>query len=555
MNRFFSYVLACLTLIFFVLFLFIPLFTVVREGCDPAIFREVLRSRLYMQGLLNAVLISLVTTALVTLISVPLASLYDRWNFPGKSACSVMMMAPMILPPFVGALGFRQLLGHYGVLNSILTSCGLPPVDWLGGSGRFFSICVIEALHLYPIMYMNLIAAFANIDPAQLESARNCGAGAWMRFRSVILPLLKPGLLAGGSLVLIWSFTELGTPLMFGFNTVTPVQIFNGVMELGTNPSAYSLMIIMLAVSCLLYMLVKLVLGHSSTAAMSKGAPGAQAQTLNGWRKYLPLTVFILFTMVSVLPHVCLFLTASSSSWNGTILPENFTLMHYRNALSDKLVVPGILNSIRYSLLAVVFSVAIGAVTAFLCKRSRLRFSWFLDLTAMSPLMIPGIVMAVGFVGMTLRYRWAHVLFDPVADPVILLAVAYAVRRVPYVLRSVAGGLDQTPIVLEEASRNAGAGVFRTVLRITVPLVMANLIVGALFAFSFSMLEVSDSLILAQKTEFYPITKAIYELSSYLGAGPCTAAAFGVWAMLFLASSLAVASVLLGRKLGSLFSM
>ena len=91
--------------------------------------------------------------------------------------------------------------------------------------------------------------------------------------------------------------------------------------------------------------------------------------------------------------------------------------------------------------------------------------------------------------------------------------------------------------------------------RITLPLILANLIVGALFAFSFSMLEVSDSLILAQKSEFFPITRAIYELSMILGSGPFTACAFGVCAMLFLAATLAAAGAMLGRKIGAVFRL
>jgi len=67
------------------------------------------------------------------------------------------------------------------------------------------------------------------------------------------------------------------------------------------------------------------------------------------------------------------------------------------------------------------------------------------------------------------------------------------------------------------------------------------------------MLEVSDSLILAQKAKFYPITRALYELSQILGSGPGTACAFGVWAMLFLAATLAAAGIMLGRKIGSIF--
>ena len=555
MKRFVSIFLALAVLTFFTLFLFLPLFTVVAEGCDPAIMREVFRSRLYLRGMANSLAIAVVTTAIVFLISIPLAALYDKYDFPGKTACSVMMMAPMILPPFVGALGFQQLLGHYGLLNSLLSSLGLPPVDWLGGSGRFWSVCVIQALHLYPIAYLNLITAFGNIDPSLLESARNAGAGPWQRFRRITLPMLRPGILAGGSIVLIWAFTELGTPLMFGYNTVTPVQIFNGVTELGTNPAAYSLVIITLAVSCLLYLGAKLLLGHGAAASAAKGTPGASARKLNGPVRWVPLAVFAGFTFFASLPHICLVLIASSTSWSGTILPEHFSLMHYRNALGDHLVVPSIVNSLKYAFLAMVLSLTAGVLTAFLTRRAKLRFGWALDLVAMTPLMIPGVVMAVGFLGMSIHYQWAHRLFDPVANPVFLLAIAYAVRRVPYVLRSVASGLDQTPEELERASRNAGAGCGHTLWKITLPLVAANLVVGGLFAFSFSMMEVSDSLILAQKAEFYPITKAIYELSQYLGSGPDIAAAFGVWSMCFLASILAAASVLLGKKIGSLFSI
>ena len=79
--------------------------------------------------------------------------------------------------------------------------------------------------------------------------------------------------------------------------------------------------------------------------------------------------------------------------------------------------------------------------------------------------------------------------------------------------------------------------------------------VGGLFAFSFSMLEVSDSLILAQKAEFYPITKAIFELSQILGPGPYIGCAFGVWTMLFLAAAFAAATWFLGKKVGAIFKL
>ena len=135
----------------------------------------------------------------------------------------------------------------------------------------------------------------------------------------------------------------------------------------------------------------------------------------------------------------------------------------------------------------------------------------------------------------------------------LLLAGAYAIRRLPYVMRSVSSGLEQTPVALEEAALSVGAPRRKVFTSILVPLLAANLLIGGLFAFSFSMLEVSDSLILVQKSAFYPITKAIFELSQILGSGASTASAFGVWTMVFMGSTLAAASAILGKKLGALF--
>ncbi len=541
--------------VFFVLFLFLPLYTVLEQGLDWQVFCEVMKSRLYLEGIWNAFRISVVTTFFVFLISFPMAMLYHRFDFPGKGACPALMMAPMILPPFVGALGFQQILGHYGVLNSILAHFSMGPVDFLGGEGRFWSICIMEALHLYPIAYLNLTTALANQDPTLDEAARNLGVSPWKRFFHITLPLAKSGILAGGSIVLIWSFTELGTPLMFGFNTVTPVQVFNGIAELGTNPAAYTLVIVMLIFACLLYLAGKVLLGRTDKVMTVKGNIGSRSESLPGWKKILPALVFFGFTFIAILPHLALILTAGSESWYRTVLPHHYSLMHFRNALSDHLVVPSILNSLRYSALATMLALTAGTVCAVLAVRIKSPLSKLFDLAGMLPLMIPGIVLAVGFLGMSIRYSWAKILFDPVSDPVLLISAAYAIRRVPYVLRAAAGGLEQTPEELEYAARNAGAGAFRTLRKITLPLILANLIVGGLFAFSFSMMEVSDSLILAQKTEYYPITKAIYELSQYLGTGPYVAAAFGVWAMLFLAAALWGASMLIGRKLGALFKL
>jgi iron(III) transport system permease protein len=120
-------------------------------------------------------------------------------------------------------------------------------------------------------------------------------------------------------------------------------------------------------------------------------------------------------------------------------------------------------------------------------------------------------------------------------------------------VRSAAAGLEQTSVTLEEAARSLGAGTLRTVRSITLPLVAANLVAAALLAFSFAVLEVSDSLILAYWPEDYPVTKAIWELGFRLQHGEAIASALGVWGMVLLAATILVASRILGRRLGALF--
>src|SRR5438067_5915808 len=102
------------------------------------------------------------------------------------------------------------------------------------------------------------------------QAAANLGAARWMIFRKITLPLLRPGLLAGGTIVLIWSFTELGTPLMFDFYDVTPVQIFHRITQVSGNPLPYALVVVMLLTSIALYVLGKLVLGRRQDAAVTK---------------------------------------------------------------------------------------------------------------------------------------------------------------------------------------------------------------------------------------------------------------------------------------------
>lgn len=518
-------------------------------------FVEVFRNPIYLEGLRNSFGIAVFSTLGAMLIAVPLAFIADRYEFPGRKLLMGLILLPIMLPPFVGAIGVRQILGQYGALNAFLQKFGIlspeQTIDWLG-QGQFWGVVIVTALSLYPILYLNAVASLANIDPAMEEAAENLGCRGWKRFFKITLPLMRPGLFAGATIVFIWAFTELGVPLIFDYNRLTSVQIFFGIKDIGGNPFPFALVCVMLLFSILFYAIGKGLFGRNTFAMMAKAshAGGAKKPGLLG--QAICLLIFGGVIFIALLPHLGVVFLAFSSDWYNSIVPDQWTLRNFELALGHDLAVLSIRNSLFYASVATVLNIIIGVCIAFVVVRTKLPGRNILDTMAMLPLAVPGLVMAFGYLAMSQEGKFFSFI-NAVENPTVLLIIAYAVRKLPFVVRSAVAGLQTSSETYEEAAQNLGAPPLKTALKITMPLIMANLMAGGLLAFSQSMLEVSDSLILAQKSEFYPITKAIYELMQFLGDGRFIASALGVWAMAFLAVTIIGASLLLGKKLGAIF--
>lgn len=562
MSRPIAILVYAVTALFFALFFVYPIWHTVQEafvsldgGFTAAYLLEVFRNPIYVEGLVNSFYMGLFSTLLSLVIALPLALIANTWEFRGKEILNSLVLVPLILPPFVGALGVKQLLGQAGVLNAVLIDLGLmsaeAPFDWLG-EGRLFGVVLMNALHLYPIAYLNVSAALANVDPAMEEAAENLGCHGFRRLWRITFPLIMPGLFAGATIIFIWSFTELGVPLIFDFTRVTSVQIFDGIKDLSGNPFPYALVVVLLVATVFFYLVGKWLFGREIAASSGRAATGRTLRRASPLVSLLCAGAFLLVTGLAVLPHIGVILLSVSDRWYGTIVPDAYTLQHYIDALGHPLTLNSIGNSLQYSSLATLTNVILGIGIAYVVVRTRLPGRQFLDAMAMLPLAVPGLVLAFGFLAMTREGQTFDFLILG-EDPILILVIAYAVRRLPYVVRSAAAGFQQTSVTLEEAAQNLGCPPMKTLVRVTLPLIAANLIAGALLAFSFAMLEVSDSLILAEQQQHFPITKAIYALVSSLGTGPYLASALGVWSMVFLAVTITGAALILGKKMGALF--
>ncbi|MGD2110494.1 MAG: iron ABC transporter permease [Phycisphaerae bacterium] len=527
-------------------------------------FSDVLQDPLYREGLVNSVILASAVTLLTIVISLPLVLLAETYNFAGKRIWLALVQVPLILPPFVGAIGLKGMLSRNGGINALLAHFNLVdpanPIDWL--TNPMISCIVLEALYLYPITFLNLQAAYANINPALLEASDNLGAGSIRRLFRVTLPLMRPGVFAGSTIVFIWALTELGTPLMVGFRRVTAVQVFDELQTTNPQGDTYALVVLLLALSAGLYVCGKLVLGRSPGAMVGRATVPEPPRRLTTSGTLLATIPFALVFLCAATPHIGVLLGSVTKTGMLELAPAKLTLEHHAE-LAKGLVDPGsgahglaglsIVNSLKYSLAATAIDLVLGFAIAYLIVRRRSRLSVVLDSLAMLPLAVPGLVMAFGYFALTQGNTPLSFLNPLTHSPMPLLVIAYSVRRLPFIVRSCAAGLEQTADALEEAAMNLGAGTPRVLRKVTIPLLAPNFIAGGLLVFSRSMLEVSDSLILAFDRETYPMTKAIWSLASIPQAGLESASALGVWGMLLLVVTIAGASLALGKRLGALF--
>ncbi len=174
---------------------------VVNGEVTMGLFTSLLHDPNKVDSIKNSLFIGLCVTAVSALVAMPLAFLTGRYAFAGKKWLTGLVLIPMIMPPFVGAIGMRQVLSRNGTIDilavKVLSLLKIVPSDTMGlldlTRGGLLGVIILETLHLYPIMYLNLAAALANVDPALEESARNLGASPWRLFRTVTLPLVMPG--------------------------------------------------------------------------------------------------------------------------------------------------------------------------------------------------------------------------------------------------------------------------------------------------------------------------------------------------------------------------
>lgn len=509
-----------------------------------AAFGLVLGNQVLTESIWNSFAVASFVTFFATLISFPVAHVFVHYEFRGKVLLQGVFLSALVLPPFVASIGVRQLFARCGSINLLLMDLGITdqPIDFLGAN-PLVGVVLMETLHLYPILFLNLVAALSSIDPSLDEAAESVGASRVRRFLRVTLPMALPGYFAGAIIVFVFAFTDLGTPIVFDAGDLVPMQIFDKATKGARDPVGFALVVVVLLLSLVLFLLGRRAVASRSGQQASKGAVVARTRRISGFAK--PLVALGLFALaaVTLLPHLAVAAVAFADRWFFSIVPEGWTLRYMEQVARTDVASTGVRNSLLYASCSTLIDLVLGVTIAWMSVRVRSRFSAVADACAMLPLALPGIVLAFGYAG----------LYSQMFDPFLIIVFGYATRRLPYVVRSADAGFRQVPVHLEEAAKSLGASGPTTLRRVTMPLLMGHLIAGGILAFSFAMLEVSESLILAPRAADYPIAKAIWQLLGDVSDGPQIACAMGVIGSVLLLYSLIAASRVLGRSLGELF--
>lgn len=471
-------------------------------------FGIMLSSEYYRDVLCNSLNIAIAVTAISTVIAYPLALTLSRNALPAQGLIHSLLLLPLISPPFVGALGVRQMFSRFGSVNTALMNIGIisEPVQWLGGGG-VFGIILLQTLHLVPILYLSISASLRNAHVSLEEAARVFGASRWQVLRRVVIPLSVPGWFAGASLVFIASFTDLGTPLIFDYRAVIPVQIYNMLSDLNENPVGYSFVVVTCIISLGLFLLSRSAVAEGSYAGSARTRQGrllGHVQPVTRWA----LTGWVTaYAIVACVPQLSVVIVACAKTWFLTVLPSAWTVEHFRGILTHPMTAHSLLTSLWLSIVASCVTMVIGFQAAYIIARVRGKMSVSIEVLSLIPLAVPGIVFAFGYIG-----AFSGTALDNRINPFPLLLAAYAIRRLPAMVRSAQAGLQEASVALEEAAIVLGATPSVTARRIILPLVSRHIIVGAILTFAYSMIEVSDSILLAMEVRFYPVSKAIYAL-------------------------------------------
>jgi len=450
------------------------------EGWTFDTYKTFFSSEAYGLTLRNSIVLGLLTVLVCGLIGTSLAFFVHYYKNPFGKFIDKLLLLPVVLPGLIIVIAFIQLYGESGLVTKTLqTAFHLKEVPFkLKGLG---GILFIHAYTQYVYFYMNVSLAIKHIDGFAVDAARNLGASKWQVFKTILVPFIKPSLLASAIMTFMTGIGSFSAPSMVGgsykvMTTSILLSKANNYMAL-----AASQVVILTTVSLVYLGLMRFYEGRVtfSSGVKSTQIKGQviQSRGLRWLANGLPmiLVVFIMLPIVTVL----LLSFVKPGSWMIDIYPSEFSWDNYIKIISKKRATAPFINSLTMAGLASMMCVLVSIPASYLVVKTKSRLKPLIELLIMLPWAIPSSAIAVNTIN---AFNQPSVITGNkiLVGSYVLLPIAYAVSLVPLMYRATNLSLQNLNDIYIEASKSLNARGLTTFRRIILPFVSPGIISGVI---------------------------------------------------------------------------
>ena len=516
-SKFIVIAISVLVLLYFIVF---PMVILVHDSFmidgsfNLSNYKAVYSQNVNWKALSNTVQLSLMTMIASVLITFPLAWLVGRTNLPGKKFFRTTLVASYMIPPYVGAIAWVQLLNpSVGYLNTILKMVfGLTasPFDiyTLGGLGW------VLTLFYSPFAFITISRAMEKMDPTLEEAARISGASPLRTLWDVTLPLMAPSILAGGLLVFIAAGSCFGIPAIVGMpgnievmTTRIVTFIYMGDDKGIRDATALAVSLMVIANALLFFM--SWMLGRKDYTTISGKSTRPNIVDLGSWK---PLALFFVggYAFISViLPLGSIIMTSFLVSMSKGVVWSNFGFDAWIPVITSSQYMESIWRSVVYGVIAATIGTVLSIFIAYLATKTTVKGRSLPDLLIVLGGSTPSIVIALALI-ITFSGNYGLNIYSTVW----ILVVSYLVKYMTMSVRTIAASLSQVHTSLEEAALNSGASWLRTCKDIIMPLIAPSVVAGWFLIFMPSFYELTMSNLL-YGADTKTIGVLLYELQTY----------------------------------------
>lgn len=447
----------------------------------------------FLRSLGGTVLLAVIVAIGSTALGAVFAWLLNRTDMPGKKWLEVVVMAPLFLSPFIGAVAWITLAaprsGIVNVLARQVFEIDEPVVNVMTIGG------VIWVLLLYytPYGYLFTSAALKNMDPSLEDASHVSGAGLFETIRRVTLPMARPAMAAAFFFISVLAMGVFSVPdvlgAQVGFQPLA-VRIQRAVhgfpADYAVAASIGTLLFLFTVVGVWLYK--RSIRASNRFVSITARGYRPRVAELGRMRPFAALLCVLYGLFAVVLPYLALILVALTPYVMTDFRQVRFTTNHLVSVVTSPQAVSALQNTLTIAIFAASVCVFLGLVTAFTVERLRVPGHGFIEYIATLPIAIPGIVFGTGMV-------WAYIR-TPLYATLTILVLAYVASYLPHSLRLTTNGLMQIDRALEEASTVNGARSAHTLRRITLPLSKPAMLSAWVLVFIFTVREINTAIVL-----------------------------------------------------------